>query len=38
VWTYTAVTLGFLVVAALACGVPARRTSRVDPVRVLRVD
>ena len=38
VWTYTGVTFAFLVVAALACWMPAQRTSRVEPVSVLRTD
>jgi ABC-type antimicrobial peptide transport system permease subunit len=34
--TYTVVPLVLLLVAAVACVVPARRAARVDPVRVLR--
>jgi ABC-type antimicrobial peptide transport system permease subunit len=36
--THAGVAAAFLAVAIAACWVPARRTSRVDPVRVLRVD
>ena len=36
--TYTGVAAVFLAVAVAACWVPARRTSRVDPIHVLRVD
>ena len=36
--THAGVAMAFLAVAIAACWVPARRTSRVDPVHVLRVD
>jgi putative ABC transport system permease protein len=36
--THAGVAAAFLAVAIVACWVPARRTSRVDPVHVLRVD
>jgi ABC-type antimicrobial peptide transport system permease subunit len=34
--TFAAMTAGFLVIAAIACGVPALRASRLDPVVALR--
>ena len=34
--TFAAMTLGFLVIAAVACGVPAIRASRLDPMVALR--
>ncbi len=34
--TYITIALGFLVVAALACGLPAFRASRLDPISALR--
>jgi predicted permease len=34
--TFAAMTLGFLVIAAIACGVPARRAARLDPLVALR--
>jgi ABC-type antimicrobial peptide transport system permease subunit len=36
--TYAGITALFLLVAAAACWLPARRTSRVEPVSVLRTD
>ena len=36
--TFTAVSFILIVVAALACFVPARRASRVDPIAALRAD
>jgi len=38
VLVYAGVTFGLLVVAALACSVPAIRAARIDPVTALRVD
>jgi ABC-type antimicrobial peptide transport system permease subunit len=35
---YTAVTVLFATIAALACIVPARRAARIDPLRALRCD
>jgi predicted permease len=34
--TFTAMALGFLVIAAVACGVPALRAARLDPMAALR--
>jgi putative ABC transport system permease protein len=34
--TYAAMTVGFLAIAALACGVPAIRAARLDPNVALR--
>jgi ABC-type antimicrobial peptide transport system permease subunit len=36
--TYAGIAALFLLVAAAACWLPARRTSRIEPVRVLRID
>jgi predicted permease len=37
-WTLVSALLGFLVVAATACYIPARRTARIDPATVLRAE
>ena len=37
-WTYAAVALGLLVVAGIACIVPAARAARVDPLTSMRAD
>jgi ABC-type lipoprotein release transport system permease subunit len=34
--TFAAMTVGFLLIAALACGLPALRASRLDPMVALR--
>jgi putative ABC transport system permease protein len=36
--TFAAMTLGFLAIAAVACGVPALRAARLDPMVALRDD
>jgi putative ABC transport system permease protein len=36
--TFAAIVIGFLVIAALACGVPALRAARLDPMVALRDD
>ena len=37
-WTLSASAIGFLVVGALACWIPARRTARINPITVLKID
>jgi len=36
--TYAAIVVLFVVIAFLACSVPARRAARLDPLRALRSD
>ena len=35
-WTYTGTALVFLIIAALACWIPARRAARLNPIEALR--